>query len=74
MACQSPREVLGEFQGASEAAVSIAILVERDFSLKSAQTTAARTVEYKMARRLPCFPVAGRNGHIRLSRLGGGPF
>jgi len=64
---------LGEFQGASEAPVSIAILAERA-TPKFAQTVAARTVELKMARRLRCFSVAGRKGHTRSSRLGDGPF
>jgi hypothetical protein len=43
-----------EFQGASEAPVSVAILAER-VTRKFAQRTAARLVELKMARRLRCF-------------------
>ena len=64
---------LGEFQGASEAPVSAAILVERA-TRKFAQRTVARRGELKMARRLRCFSVTGRRGHARSSRLGGGPF
>jgi len=64
---------LGEFQGASEAPVSIATLAEWG-TRKFAQRTAARRVELKMVRRLRCVSVAGRKGHARSSRLGGGPF
>ena len=64
---------LGEFQEASEAPVSIAILAERA-TRKSAQRTAARKVELKMARRLRCVSVTGRKGHVSSSRRGGGPF
>jgi hypothetical protein len=62
---------LGEFQGASEAPVSAAILVERA-TRKFAQRTAARRVELKMTRRLRCFSVTGRKVHAPSSRLGGG--
>jgi hypothetical protein len=60
---------LREFQGASEAPVSAAILAERA-TQKFAQRTAARRV--KMARRLRCSSVTGRRGHARC--FGGGPF
>ena len=65
---------LGEFQGASEAPVSAAILVERA-TRKFAQRTAARRVELKMTRRLRCFSVIPRprdKVHAPSSRLGGG--
>ena len=62
----------GEFQEASEAPVSIAIL-ERA-TPKFDQRTAARRVEFKMARRLRCVSVTGGKGHAPSSRLGGGPF
>src|SRR6185295_6974829 len=65
--------ILGEFQEASEAPVSTAILVERA-TRKFAQRTAARRVELKMVRRLRCFSVAGRRQPASSSRLGGGPF
>src|SRR5262249_55234790 len=64
---------LGEFQEASEAPVSIAILAERA-TPKFAQRTAARRVELKMARRLRCVSVTGPKGHALWSRLGGGAF
>ena len=64
---------LGEFQGASEAPVSVVILVERA-PRKFAKRTAARRVELKMARRLRCVSITGRKGHAPSSRLGGGPF
>ena len=64
---------LGEFQEASEAPVSVAILAE-GVTRKFAQRTAARRVELKMARRLRCVSVAGREEHALSSRLGGGPF
>src|SRR5438552_8292181 len=64
---------LGEFQEASEAPVSFAILAERA-TQKFAQRTAARRVELKMARRLRCVSVTGRKGHAPSSHLGGGPF
>src|SRR6266478_5678676 len=64
---------LGEFQEASEAPVSIAILAERA-TPKFDQRTAARKVELKMARRLRCVSVTGRKGHAPSSRLGGGHF
>src|SRR5436853_1874686 len=64
---------LGEFQEASEAPVSIAILAERA-TPKFDQRTAARRVELKMSRRLRCVSVTGRKGHAPSSRLGGGPF
>jgi hypothetical protein len=63
----------GEFQEASEAPVSIAILAERA-TRKFAKRTAARRVELKMARRPRCVSLAGRTGHAFSSRLGGGPF
>src|SRR5437588_13114870 len=64
---------LGEFQEASEAPVSVAILAERA-TPKFAQRTAARRVDLKMARRLRCVSITGRKGHAPSSRLGGGPF
>ena len=64
---------LGEFQEASEAPVSIAILAERA-TRKFTQRTAARRVELKMSRRLRCVSVTRRKGHAPSSRLGGGPF
>jgi len=64
---------LGEFQEASEAPVSFAILAERA-TQKFAQRTAARRVELKMAWRLRCISVAGRKGHAPSPRLGGEPF
>ncbi len=64
---------LGEFQEASEAPVSIAILAERA-TPKFDQRTAARRVELKMSRRLRCVSVTGRKGHAPSSRLDGGPF
>ena len=64
---------LGEFQGASEAPVSVAILAERA-TRKFAKRTAARRVELKMVRRLRCSSVIGPKGHAPSSRLGGGPF
>ena len=64
---------LGEFQEASEAPVSVAILAERA-TPKFAQRTAARRVELKTARRLRCVSITGRKGHAPSSRLGGGPF
>jgi hypothetical protein len=64
---------LGEFQEASEAPVSMAILAERA-TRKFAQRTAARRVELKMARRLRCSSITGRGGHAPSSRLRGGPF
>src|SRR5213595_2264003 len=64
---------LGEFQEASEAPVSIAILAERA-TRKFAQRTAARRVELKMARCLRCSSITGRGGHAPSSRLGGVPF
>jgi hypothetical protein len=64
---------LGEFQEASEAPVSIAILAEQA-TRKFAQRTAARRFELKMARRLRCVSITGRKGHASSSRLGGGPF
>src|SRR5438445_9511804 len=63
----------GEFQEASEAPVSFAILAEQA-TRKFAERIAARRVELKMARRLRCASVAGREGHAPSSRLGGGPF
>ena len=41
---------------------------------KFAEGIAARRVELKMARRLRCDSVTGREGHAPSSRLGGGPF
>ena len=64
---------VGEFQEANEAPVSAAILAERA-TQKFAQRTAARRVELKIARRLRCFSVTGRKGHVSSSRLGGGRF
>src|SRR5437868_14817639 len=64
---------LGEFQEASEAPVSIAILAERA-TPKFDQRTAARRVESKIARHLRCVSITGRKGHALSSRLGGGPF
>jgi len=64
---------LAEFQEASEALVSFAIMAERA-TQKFAQRTAARRVELKMARRLRCLSVTGLKGHAPLPRLGGGPF
>jgi len=63
----------GEFQEASEAPVSIAILAERA-TPKFDERIAARRVELKMARRLRCASVTCREGHAPSSRLGGGPF
>jgi hypothetical protein len=63
----------GEFQEASEPPVSIAILAERA-TPKFAERIAARRIELKMARRLRCDSVTGREGHAPSSRLGGGPF
>src|SRR2546423_7832086 len=59
---------LGEFQGAGEAPVSIAILAERAMR-KFAQRTPVRRIEFKMARCLRCSSVAGRKGHTRSSHL-----
>src|SRR5437868_15230792 len=64
---------LDEFQEASEAPVSIAILAERA-TPKFDQRTAARRIELKTSRRLRCVSVTGRKGHAPSSRLGGGPF
>src|SRR5919197_504694 len=61
---------LGEFQEASEGAVSVAILAERA-TRKFAQRTAAWRVELKMARRLRCVSVTGCKGQAPSSRLGG---
>jgi hypothetical protein len=63
----------GEFQEASEAPESFAILAEQA-TRKFAQKIAARRVELKMARRLRCASVTGREGHAPSSRVGGGPF
>ena len=63
----------GEFQEASEAPVSFAILAEQ-VTRKFAERIAARRVALKMARRLRCDSVTGREGHALSSRLGGGPF
>src|SRR6266550_5078400 len=64
---------VGEFQGASEAPVSFVILAERA-TRKFVQRTAARRVEFKMARRLRCISLTGRKDMLASSRLGGGPF
>jgi hypothetical protein len=63
----------GEFQEASEAPVSFPILAEQA-TRKLAERIAARRVELKMARRLRCASVTGREGHASSSRLGGEPF
>jgi hypothetical protein len=63
---------LGAGQGASEAPVSVRILVERA-TPAGTQKTAAR-VALKTARRPRCSSVAMRNGIAPSSRLGGGLF
>src|SRR6266446_10650510 len=63
----------GEFQEASDAPVSFAILAEQA-TRKFAKRIAARRVELKMARRPRCDSVTGHEGHAPSSRLGGGPF
>ena len=63
----------GVFQGASEAAVSVAILPELA-TQKNAKSPPARRVAMKMARRQRCSSVAIHNGIVPSSRLGGGPF
>ena len=64
---------LGAGQGASEAPVSVRILVERA-TLAGTQKTAARRVALKTARRLRCSSVAMRNGIAPSSRLAAGCF
>jgi hypothetical protein len=64
---------LREFQGVSEAPVSIAILAERE-TQKFAQKAAARRIELKMARRLRCISVTGHKRHASSLRLGDRPF
>ena len=64
---------LGAGQGASEAPVSVRILVERA-TPAATQKTAARRAGLKTARRLRCSAVAMRNGVAPSSRLGGGLF
>src|SRR6266436_7605406 len=63
----------GEFQEASEAPVSFAILAEQT-TRKFAEGIAARRGELKMARRPRCDSATGHEGHAPSSRLGGGPF
>ena len=63
---------LGAGQGASEAPVSVRILVERA-TPAGTQKTAARRVALKTARRLRCSSLAMRNG-IALSALAAGCF
>jgi len=63
----------GVFQGASEAAVSVAILSERA-TQKNTKIPPARRVAMKMARRLRCSSVTICNDIAPSSRLGGGPF
>jgi hypothetical protein len=64
---------LGEFQEASEAPVSVAILAER-VTRKFAQGTVARRVELKIPGACVASSVTGRKGHAPSSRLGGRPF
>jgi hypothetical protein len=66
-------EDFGDFQGASEALVSAAILAERA-TQKIAKILPTLRAARRMARRLRCISVAGHNGHAPSMRLGGGPF
>ena len=63
---------LGAGQGASEAPVSVRILVERA-TPAGTQKTAARRVALKTARRLRCSSVAVRNGIAPWRREGDHP-